>query len=156
MDSLMRSIARTFRCYQMYRGDLMEQEEITGPQYSYILRVCETPGISQDQLAEAIYVNKSNVTRQLAQLEQGGLIKRVASSQDRRQLLVYPTERAKALYPRLKEIQRDWNEQLLADFSEEERQALYRMMERVMQKALQLLQDERSAKKEEEPPCKRS
>ena len=41
--------------------------------HTYILNVCRNPGISQEALSQLIFVNKSNVARQLAVLEEKGM-----------------------------------------------------------------------------------
>ena len=70
MDSLMKYISRIHRCSGRFRGDKIEG--LNGRQHTYIFHVCKRPGISQDQLARHICVNKSNITRQLGALEPAG------------------------------------------------------------------------------------
>lgn len=157
MESVMRLISRTFRYFSLYRSEQLEKEGLTGIQHHYILRICDTPGITQEQLAEGLSINKSNVARQLAQMERKGFVTRIPSETDRRRLHVYPTTRAEKLYPKIKQIHRYWNERLLEGFSEEERKDLYSKMERIMNRAALLLEEERRPKyaagKEEQPPC---
>ncbi len=142
MDSLMRSINRTHRCYNRYHSEKLQADGISGNQQIYIFQICRHPGISQEQLSQRIAVNKSNVTRQLAVLEQNGFISRHSSPEDKRVLQVYPTEKAEALYPKVLELMRKWNRLLLEDFSEEEQEQLLTMMMKVQTKALQLAEEE--------------
>lgn len=135
MESLMRYVKRISRCFTLYRGRQLEEAGINGYQHSYLLLICDRPGISQEQLAERLYVNKSNVTRQLASLEQGGFIRREADPADRRQLRVYPTERAEALIPSIRQIIVDWNDGLLAGLSEAEREQLFALLRLMAQRA---------------------
>ena len=149
MRSFLCLINRTSRFFRLYRSEQLEQEGLSGQQYLYILRVCETPGISQDGLAELLSINKSNVTRQLCQLEKGGFVTRVTPENDRRSLQVFPTERAQALYPRIRALHQSWNEQLLQDLTEAERADLCEKMERISQRAEALLAESRGAGREE-------
>ena len=156
LDSIMRLINATSRYFKLYRSELLEGEGITGRQHHYIMRICEAPGITQDQLAERLSVDKSNVTRQLAQLEQGGFITRVTPENDRRLLQVYPTQRALDLYPKIQEIHRNWNDRLLEGFSEEERSSLLEMMQRIKDRAICLQEEEHRARPRPgkgDPPC---
>ena len=66
----MKNINRIARCAEQYRNDRLEPFGLTGSQYSVILSVCREPGITQDRLSELVYINKSNVARQLSQLEE--------------------------------------------------------------------------------------
>lgn len=140
MASLMRFVNRTARCFTLYRNNQLENEGINGYQHLYIIKICKQPGISQDALVREIYVNKSSVARQLSLLEQNGWIRREPWPEDRRQLLVYPTEKAFRLYPKVLQVRESWNQRLLEDFAEDEKNLLCDMMERVMQKAAYLLE----------------
>lgn len=142
MDSLMRSINRTHRCSKRYYNEKLNIDGITGNQQIYIFQICRHPGISQEQLSQRIAVNKSNVTRQLCTLEQNGFIHRQPSEEDKRVLQVFPTEKAESLYPKVLEVMHQWNQLLLEDFSEEEKNLLLSMMQRVQNKALQLAEEE--------------
>lgn len=153
MEALMKYISRTWRCAILYRNDKLEQEGLNGYQHTYILKICQNPGISQEQLAQMIYINKSNVTRQLALLEQNGFITRNPSEKDKRVMQVFPTQKALDIYPSVHKLLVQWNDYLVEDFTEEECHQLHSLMERVMNKAIS--QIEKEAKKEEKS-CEKS
>ncbi len=132
----MKYINKTSRCAALYRQENLEQEGISGYQDIYILLVCRHPGISQEQLARRICVNKSSVTRQVSDLEQKGYVVRQPDGHDRRVLQVFPTEKAQAVLPKVRKLYRDWNEYLLKEFSPEEKEQLGDMLKRVMERAL--------------------
>ena len=99
----------------------LAQEGLNGYQHTYILKLCNNPGISQEQLSRMLYVNKSTVTRQLALLEQGGFVTRKPGSADKRTMLVYPTAKAEAVYPKVKTAAQAWNDKLTEGLTEQER-----------------------------------
>ncbi len=142
MESLTKYINRISRCYTLYRNGKLEHESINGYQHVYILHLCTHPGMTQEQIAQAVYVNKSSVTRQLALLEKTGFITRTPSISDKRALQVYPTEKAYALYPKVKRLSEEYNSYLYADFTEEERDQLITMLKRVTEKAVARLEKE--------------
>lgn len=148
MESLMKYISRTSRCANLFRGDKVEG--LGGYQHIYILKICKHPGISQEQLAQMIYINKSNVTRQLSMLEQNGYITRKPCEKDRRIMEVYPTKKALEIYPQVQRISKDWNNGLIAEFSEEEQALLLSMMERVMNRAIARLEQDAKERSEKE------
>ena len=100
-----------------------------------IFKLRTEKGLSQEELARALYLNKSSVARQIANLERAELVYRKPSPDDRRRLLVYPTEKALSLLPRLKETVRGWNDYLMDGLSEAEREQLEAMMARVSERA---------------------
>ena len=142
MESFMRYINRTYRCSLLCRNNTLESEGLSGNQHSYIAQICQNPGISQDQLAKRIFVNKSSVTRQLALLEQNGFIYRKSSETDKRVQQVYPTEKAMEIFPKVHALWVEWSEYLTADFTPEEKAQLYALMERVMERAVHRAEEE--------------
>ena len=98
------------RCSNQFRSERLRDTGLCGQHCAYILRVCREPGTTQDAIAREIYVNKSNVTRQLATLEQNGFVERRPCETDSRAMEVYPTEKALAVLPEVREVLRAWNE----------------------------------------------
>lgn len=86
----------------------------------YLFYICRHPGISQDTLSRALCVNKSSVARRLSYLEGQGYIERTPDENDRRVLLVTPTEKALALLPLLQALAQEWNAAITEGFTEEE------------------------------------
>lgn len=140
MATFMCFVNRTSRCFTLYRNNKLENEGINGYQHLYIIKICKNPGISQEELVREIYVNKSSVARQLSLLENNGFIHREPCSDDRRQLLVYPTKKAYDILPKVEKVRDHWNDRLLEDFSDKEKEAVFSMMEKIMKKAEYILQ----------------
>lgn len=135
MDSLMKYINTISRCAMLYRNEKLEHEGLNGYQHTYIIIICNNPGISQDSLTKRIYVNKSNVARQLALLEQNGFVTRQPRKDDKRVMLVFPTQKAYDIYPKVKAFISEWNSFLCEDFSKEERDILVSMLTHISDKA---------------------
>ncbi|HIT09591.1 MAG TPA: MarR family transcriptional regulator [Candidatus Merdivicinus faecavium] len=152
MDSFMRCISRTARCAQLYRSERFEELGLNGGQYIYITCACRSPGISQEQMARQILVNKSNVCRQLAQLEQNGFIRREPDTKDRRVLRVYPTEKAEKALPLIQRVLADWRDYLTDGFTEQERETLDALLERVLERAAAYAENRLAPDRKEEKP----
>ena len=69
------------------------------------------------------YINKSNVARQAAVLEEEGFITRTPSAADKRVMELYPTDKALALLPQIRDILICW-ENCIADGLEESEKEL--------------------------------
>lgn len=139
MKNVMRYIHRTARLSEMYRNERLKPYELAGIHHTYILNICRNPGVSQEELADIIFVNKSNVTRQLSILEKKGYVTREKSPTDGRKSVIYPTEKAKNVYPEIVSILQEWNNQLLEGFSEEEKEILSRSLPEIMNRAKQAM-----------------
>ena len=101
----------------------------------YIREICAAPGISQEQLTRILRINKSNVARQVAAMEEEGYIERRCCGKDKRVLRLYPTEKATALLPGILEVMDRWEASLLEGLTEEERQELEDVLLRLRENA---------------------
>lgn len=88
-----------------------------------------------DQLALRLHVNRSNVTRQLAMLEENGFVLRRRSESDRRAVEVYPTQKAEETLSAVRAVYRSWREKLFYDLTSEERDRLESLLERLARRA---------------------
>ena len=127
----MRQISITYRCAMRYREYKLADTGLAGCQTPYLTALCRHPGISQEELARELNVNKSSVTRQLTVLEEKGYVRREPDPGDKRSMLVYPTERAQAFMPRLFQCYREWSDYLTQDFTEDEKAQLSALMARI-------------------------
>jgi MarR family transcriptional regulator for hemolysin len=123
------------RCTMLYRNEMLADVGLNGCQSTYILHICQHPGISQDALAQSIYINKSNVTRQLAGLEARGFIMRKTSEADHRVIEAYPTAKAIDALPRVRQAIRAWNDYLTEDMSGADQRVFFAMLEQMTEKA---------------------
>ena len=120
------------RCARLYRNDKLKKFGIHGTMDSIILRVCRKPGISQDTLVKMVYIDKSNMARKLAKLEKDGYVTRIASEEDKRVQLVYPTEKAMSIYDEIHNILLEWNEYITEGLSQEQKQLLGDGLDKVL------------------------
>ncbi len=135
MPSISRYINVISRCGNMYRTERLKDTDLGTSHHTYLFTICRNPGISQEKLARMIYINKSNVTRNLAVLEKNGYIERRPSETDKRVMLVYPTEKAQNTLPLLREVVHDWNALVAEDFTPEELEQLRAMLARIAERA---------------------
>lgn len=135
LHSFMRQISVTYRCAMRFRENELADTGLAGCQTPYLTALFRQPGISQEEIARQLNVNKSSVTRQLAILEEKGYVRREPSDADRRLMLVYPTDKALDVKERLYRCYHDWNSYLTHDFSDEEQALLSTLMARIAQRA---------------------
>ena len=63
MSELTHNITDIARCAAQYRTEELEPLGLKACPGSYLSVICACPGITQDQLARRIFINKSNVAR---------------------------------------------------------------------------------------------
>ena len=95
-----------------------------------LMEICRAPGISQDRLTQLLGLDKSNIARHAAFLEEQGYLQRLPGK-EKRALMLHPTEKTQLLEPSLIEQMQRWEQQLLQDLTEQEQQTLLLLLERV-------------------------
>lgn len=137
-----------WRCGNLYRTARYGALGIGSYQDSYIVNVCAHPGITQEGLSKLIFVHKSNVARQLGSLEEKGFVIRETDPADKRNLLVYPTEKAKAALKEIERIAGEWKKLLLEGLTEEERSAVEKYSALLAGNAKRIIEKEEKAEEE--------
>lgn len=142
MIKFMKYISKIHRCANLYKTGKYEGTDIGNYEDTYILNVCNNPGVSQDALAKIICVHKSNVTRHMAALEAKGYVRRVADEKDKRSVLVYPTDKAIQARGEIRGVIAEWNKLLLDEFDEKEREVIAAYAKRLAERAEQIIKGE--------------
>lgn len=142
MAQFMKNTGQIWRCGNLYRTSRYESLGLGSYQDSYILNVCAHPGITQEGLSKLIYIHKSNVARQLGSLEEKGFIRRETDPSDKRNMLVYPTEKAYAVLDEIKRVNAEWDRIMLEGFSEEEREEVEKLSALLAERAKKIIDKE--------------
>ena len=137
MAMFMRKLNHIARCALEFRTE-HSISGLPGIYHSYVFAVCHKPGMSQEALGKDLCMNKSSVTRHLAWLEQNGYVERKPSAHDRREMLVFPTEKMLDIRDEVGQIAKDWSAELSRDIPETEMTVFMEVLEKIYQKAKQL------------------
>lgn len=121
MSQIVRDMTEITRCGIQYRTEMFTPMGLKSCHGSYLTEICAHPGISQDQLAQRICINKSNVARQVAVLEEGGFITRCSCSEDKRVMRLYPTEKTLQLLPQIDSLMNSWEDCLTDGLNDQEK-----------------------------------
>ncbi len=141
MSRIIKDMTEITRCGAQYRLDQLSPMGLKACHASYLTEICAQPGISQEQLARRICINKSNVARQVAVLEEEGFVTRCPSPADKRVMEVYPTEKALELLPRIHNILLLWEECIAGDLTPQEQQILQKLLSAMKEKAAKYMED---------------
>lgn len=137
MHYIMRRINTITRCSLLYRAERLSKDDINPCHHGYFLAISRNPGISQEELAKHLCINKSNVTRSLARLEKDGYIRRTPNDADKRVINVHPTEKLNRILPQIRSIAHDWNAYLTDGLTDEEMELFHSVLDRIYEKARQ-------------------
>ena len=134
MPKVMKGINTIHRCQTIFRGERLGGE-LCGAHHLFVFSICSNPGESQEELAKRLYLNKSTVTRALASLEANGLVRREVNPNDKRQTLVYPTEKMTELLPKARAVAKEWNSLISDGISENELAAFNKVLAKMEENA---------------------
>ncbi len=135
MPALMHNISAISRCSTAYRQPILAPLGIKPMHASYLVCICKNPGITQDQLSRRLFLDKSSVARQISFLEENGFVERQVSSSDRRVMHIHPTTKTLDILPEVRKSFRDWENLVSEGLTEEERETLISLLEKMKQRA---------------------
>ena len=94
--------------------------EINSAQGRIMFALWQTDGISINELAKKTQLKKSTLTSMLDRLEKMGYVKRQRSKKDRRIILIYRTEKDKALESKYVDVSREMTKLFYKGFSNQQ------------------------------------
>ena len=140
MATFLKNVNMVSRSSTQYLDEKLSDSDLRGYHGKYILTVCARPGLSQEEIAREIFINKSNVARQLKVLEKLGYVERRASPEDKRKTLIYPTEKALDMRERIRSLNAAWREEITRGFTEEEKEELVRLTAKLYKNAVEYME----------------
>ncbi|MFP3355777.1 MarR family transcriptional regulator [Planococcus sp. SIMBA_143] len=131
MAEILREIGMIARALDSISNIEFKELELTKGQYLYLVRICENPGIIQEQLLDLIKVDRSTATRALQKLESNGFIEKHNDSDNKKIKKIYPTEKARQAYPFIIRENEHSNAVALDGFTEQEAAEIERYLRRI-------------------------
>lgn len=96
---------------------------LSAAQWRLLVRVAKEPGIAQARLAELLEIEPISVSRLIDRMEDGGWIERRPDADDRRVRLIFPTDKSREAYGKVKSMAGEVYEAALHGLSPEARRA---------------------------------
>lgn len=134
---------------RLHRQDLANEVRSFGLnfcQLSLILEVVSCPGKSQDEISLSLGIDKAATARNLAALERADFIERRENIENRRQKLVYSTDKAKKIEKRLRTVLDKSKEYFFKGFTSEEKDKAIEMLMRMVDSYKESLEVKKNAK----------
>ena len=117
--SFITGVASTAIARRLHKKFHLAGLNLTIEQWSVLYHLWKEDGISQQDLCKATFRDKPSMTRLVDNLERAGLVKRVASKDDRRKNLVNLTQKAQDLQGLCYELAEETVQEALAGVSSE-------------------------------------
>lgn len=94
---IIQSLRRIIRAIEIHSQKLSHDYQITGPQLGCLLAIKENGAMTATRLARTLYLSASTVVGIVDRLEEKGLLARIRSTEDRRQVQVSLTQAGEKL-----------------------------------------------------------
>jgi len=89
-------------------------------------------GISQERVAQNLYLDKTTVSKNVKRLLHNGYLRRTVNKKDQREYQLFATAKAKKLSPEIDAILIDINKTLICNLSREEQNQLIHTLEKML------------------------
>ena len=131
MKEILREIGMIARALDSISNIEFKEFDLTKGQYVYVVRICENPGIIQEQLLDMIKVDRSTATRALQKLETNGFIEKKEDPDNKKNKKLFPTEKGETVYPFIKSENVYSGQVALQGFSEDEKETAFELLQRI-------------------------
>lgn len=131
MKDILRDIGVISRALDSISNIEFKEIDLAKGQFVYLVRIYENPGIIQEQLVEMLKIDRATASRAISNLEKNGLIIKKSGENNKKNKLLFATDKGEALYPFIIRENEYSNAVALKDFSEEEIKTLTDMLKRV-------------------------
>jgi len=132
-------VARLFRMNACQLDRQLSRLGLCHGQVPYIIATVEKDGQTQDELAALVRVHRAATARTLKNMETAGLVVRKENPENRRQKLVYSTEKSRNILDDMLAILDTHNQTMFADFSEEEKTLILSLMDSAIDNVQEML-----------------
>ena len=131
MKEILREIGMIARALDSISNIEFKELDLTKGQYLYVVRICENPGIIQEQLIDLIKVDRSTATRAIQKLEMHGFVEKKEDPRNKKNKKLFPTKKGRTVYPFIKRENEHSDRVALAGFSDQEIATAYELLERI-------------------------
>ena len=133
-------ISVLMRQLNLFFGHELSDVEITASELMYLSQLYNRDGLTQEEMAAVITVDKAATTRTIQGMEKKGLVRREAHEENYRAKRVYLTDKAKNAEPRIRELQKKWVDFITQDMTQKEAEVFAVQLKKMAQRAKEINQ----------------
>ncbi|MGW7987316.1 MarR family winged helix-turn-helix transcriptional regulator [Staphylococcus shinii] len=98
MKDILRDIGIIARALDSISNIEFKDINLSKGQFVYLVRICENPGIIQEQLVEMLKIDRATASRAIKNMENNGMITKKSEEENKKNKLLYATEKGLKLY----------------------------------------------------------
>lgn len=131
-------ISVLMRQLNLFFSHELSEVEITASELMYLSQLYTRDGLTQDEMATKISVDKAATTRTIQGMEKKGLIVRDSNEKDHRSKCVYLTDKAKQMEEHIREIQKKWSDYIMQDMTVSEAELFAKQLKQMSVRAREI------------------
>lgn len=131
-------ISVLMRQLNLFFSHELSEVEITASELMYLSQLYTRDGLTQDEMATKISVDKAATTRTIQGMEKKGLIVRDSNEKDHRSKCVYLTDKAKQMEEHIREIQKKWSDYIMQDMTVSEAELFVKQLKQMSVRAREI------------------
>ncbi len=126
-----RYISQLYRKGSTFINKGVSKYGIGSGQFMFLLELYIKDGKNQEEIAEALKMDKGTTARALKKLEEEGFVTRIKDVNDKRANKIYLNNKAKEVEDGVLDILIDWNKQITKTLTKDEEDVLKNLLEKV-------------------------
>ena len=134
-ESIGRWISLLHRYGNVYVNEQLKEFNLGAGQYQFLAVLYQNEGISQDEIAYLLKMDKGTAARAIAKLEKEGYVERKIFIADKRIKKLYLTEKAHAFESKLTSILQEWKDIITEGLSVDEQEYALKLLDKMSKNA---------------------
>jgi MarR family transcriptional regulator, temperature-dependent positive regulator of motility len=130
-------VSMIHRTHMKYLNNRIKKLDITAGQFPFLMVLFNKEGITQDEIAAHVQVDKGTVARALKKLEENNYLYRAVDLNNRRRYLIRLTDKGKSIVPKILAIDNEWENFLCNDSYGSEYHQIHAILKNLAYKSLE-------------------
>ncbi|PTK58289.1 MarR family transcriptional regulator [Staphylococcus nepalensis] len=131
MKDILRDIGIIARALDSISNIEFKDINLSKGQFVYLVRIYENPGIIQEQLVEMLKIDRATASRAIKNMENNGLITKKSQKENKKNKILYATEKGEELYSFIIRENEHSNSVALEGLTETEITTLVKLLDKV-------------------------
>lgn len=140
MENLSRNLLLVSRRAQTCVGEVAKKYDLSAAEQPFFMAISKQNGLTQEELTTLVGVDKAMTTRAIRSLESKGFIVRKQGEKDKRQNLVYKTEKVDLVEAHLRTDLLQFNDYFTREIDESELEIFMSILNRMNENLSQYLE----------------
>jgi Transcriptional regulators len=133
--TIIRNFGILYRTFLNYLSKSIASKDLSFSDSIFLINIGENEGISQEEIADSLAIDKAAIARSIKSMEKKGYIKVKKSENDKRMKELYLSETGNELFRYMLDLHEEWLKQVLGDLDSNEIKNFAQIISHISEKA---------------------